>query len=263
MTGKQKKEADRSKAKPSLKLRKLAKWAKKMKFTYFFTGLFIGMIFINKYGINFLQAWKIEYNSVLIEYLKILLSFPPILLIIVLFFSIKYSSAIDYFIRNAVIKFGGAEIGTQQEKSISANELTVSKNKKDKTIKLSKQDVQVIAKGIDELESTKKTQQQNIKQLRNLVIRLANRSEFFEFKYLSKFLVLNSQLVLRDLVKNAPITKDLLIKKIFVPKTVLTPIAERIAIYNALLVNGLINEKNSIIKVSKKGHRFLKFTGLV
>lgn len=220
----------------------------------FTIGLFLGIFFANKL--------KIENHSLLIEYLKIFISLPAVILLIFLLFITKFSSAIDYFIRNAVIKYGGAEVRSQQVKNISSDEKYTSEKSEKDIIKLSKQDALAISEGINEIENTKKNQQQTINQLHDLIKKLASRSEFFEFKYLSKFLVPNTQLVLRDLITNPPITKDLLINKISVSKTIADPKCEQIAIYDALLTNGLIIENNSIITVSKKGYRFLKFIGL-
>lgn len=58
-------------------------------------------------------------------------------------------------------------------------------------------------------------------------------------------------------------SRDSLIRSIFVPLSVLDKFSEQLAIHSALLVNGLIEEDGSIVKVSEKGVRYLKFIGLI
>lgn len=229
----------------------------------FFLGLFLGTLFINKFGLNFVQYWKLEYNSIAIEYLKILLGLPAVLLFIFLFFFIKFFSAVDYFIRNLRIRYKDIEASSQQARNLLPEESQILDKKGNETVSLSKQDAQEIAAGIENLTQDNQSKQKQIEELHSIVAQLANRSEFFEFKYLNTVLVFNTKIVLRDLYKIGPITSNLFIANIFVPITTVDKNSERLAIHSALFINGLIIDEGTVIKVSDKGGRYLKFLGLI
>lgn len=228
----------------------------------FFIGLFLGILIINKFSLNVIQYWKLEYNSIFIEYLKILLGFPAVLLFISLFFFNRFYSAVDFFIRNLRIKYRDIEASSQQARNMFPEESQTLDKKENEIIKLSKQDVQKIAAGIENLENENQGKQKQIDELHNIIIQLANRSEFFEFKYLDSALVLNTKMVLKELYNNGPMTSSLFITNIFVPPTTIDKNSERLAIHSALFVNGLIIDDGTI-KVSEKGSRYLKFINLI
>lgn len=241
---------------------KLNGWIDKyIKVVNFVFGLFIGMIIINKYGWNFILNWKLEFNPIFIEYLKIIFNYPSVLLIITLTLFTKFYSSIDYFIRNLSIKYKDAQISAQQSSNSSPNSQT-SKAAEDAVI-LSKQDAQEIAGGIENLQSENSTKQKQIEELQNLVSQLADRSEYFEFLYLNYYLVVNTKLVLKQLNNGGAVTKDLFIQNIFVPLTLVDQYAEKLAIHSALLINGLIEDDSKLIKISEKGIRYLKSINLL
>lgn len=226
-------------------------------------GVLIGASIVNTYGLNLLKEWRLEYNSIVIEYLKVLLGWPVVVLLILFIFFSKFYSAIDYFIRNMKVKYKDVEATSQQAKNIMPDGTQTTDANEAETVKLSKQDVQAIAEGIENLQTENKTKQQTIDTFRDLVFQLANRSEFFEFKYLNGFLVLNTKIVLRDFYKIGPMSRESFIISILVPASVIDKLSEQLAIHSALLVNGLIEEEGSIVKVSEKGERYLKFIGLI
>lgn len=226
-------------------------------------GVLMGASIVNRYGLNLLKEWRLEYNSIAIEYLKVFLGWPTVVLLILSIFFSKFYSAIDYFIRNMKVKYKDVEATSQQAKNIMPDGTQTSEANEAETVKLSKQDVQAIAEGIENLQTENKTKQQTIDALHDLVAQLANRSEFFEFKYLNGFLVLNTKIVLRDLYNIGPMSRDSFIISMFVPASVIDKLSEQLAIHSALLVNGLIEEEGSIVKVSEKGERYLKFIGLI
>lgn len=234
-----------------------------VKFINLLIGVLIGASIVNRYGLNLLKEWRLEYNSIVTEYLKVLLGWPAVVLLILSIFFSKFYSAIDYFIRNMKVKYKDVEATSQQAKNIIPDGTQASEANEAETVKLSKQDVQAIAEGIENLQTENKTKQQTIDALRDLVVQLANRSEFFEFKYLNGFLVLNTKIVLRDFYNIGPMSRDSFIRSIFVPASVIDKLSEQLAIHSALLVNGLIEENGSLIKVSEKGVRYLKFIGLI
>lgn len=226
-------------------------------------GIILGIFIVNKYGLNIFQSWKFEFNAVAIEYLKVIFSMPTVILILFATFFSRFQSAIDYFIRNMRFKYMDVDVRTQQAKDMASDDATSSDANQIEEVRLSKQDVQTIANRVDNLRTENESKQQTIDGLKDLVIELVNRSEFFEFKYLDKMLVLNTKYVLKDLNRFAPITKDSLIRNIFVPEVVKDRVGEQFAIHNALLINGLIEEDGSVVTVSEKGKRYLKFVGLI
>jgi len=205
---------------------------------------------------------RVEYNTILVEYLKVFLTLPVVILIIVVMFCIKFSSAIDFFIRNLKLKYKDLEATSQQVKDFQPDS-SPNHDLENEIIKLSKQDVQEIASGIENLQNSNQTNLQRIDQLQQLVTQLANRSENFEFMYLNRILVVNTKIVLMNLFKVGSLAKEMFIINIFVPSTLPDPQAEKIAIFNALLVNGLIYENGSIVSVSEKGIRYLKFINFI
>jgi hypothetical protein len=226
-------------------------------------GILIGAFFVNKYGLNFLQSWSFEYNQVVIEYLKVFLGWPAVVFLIFSIFFSRFYSAIDYFIRNMRVKYKDVEATSQQAKNILPDGARTSETNEAEVIRLSKQDVQTLVEEINNIQSDNQTKQQTIDTLRELAVQLANRSELFEFKYLNEILVLNTKIVLRDLYIIGSMTRESFIRNIFVPSSVIDKFSEQLAIHNALLVNGLIEEAGSLIKVSEKGERYLKFLGLI
>ncbi len=227
------------------------------------TGILIGAVLVNKFGLNFVQSWHSAYNEIAVEYLKVFLGWPSIVLLILVVFFSKFYSAIDYFIRNMRVKYKNVEATSQQVKNIFPSDNYSSEEQEAEVIKLSRQDVQSIVENIERLQTTKIKQQETIKKLKELVIQLANRAEVFEFNYLNYILVPNTKHVLRDLYRIGKMSKDSFIHQIFVPATVTDKYSEQLAIHNALLVNGLIVESGLLIQVSEKGERYLKFTGLI
>lgn len=234
---------------------------KYIKILNFVLGIFAGIFIINKYGWNFILNWKIEYNQIFIDYLKILLNYPSAILIVLIVLFTKFNSSIDYFIRNLVIKIKDTQISTQQTNNFPIE--TQTPKAVDEAVVLSKQDAQEIAGNIERLQNDNITQKKQIEELQGYVLQLANRSEYFEFQYLNYFLVFNTKLNLKDLYLKGVITKGLFIQNIFIPSTVVDKIAEKLAIHNALLTNGLIDDDQSTVKVSDKGLRYLKSINLV
>ena len=165
----------------------------------FILGLILGIFVINKFGWNFIQNWKLEYHQIVVEYLKIFLNYPAVLLIVSIIFFTKFSTSIDYFIRNLRIKYKEFEAFSQQAKNISPDESLNPDALGSDLLSLSKQDAQEIAAGIENLKNDSQTKQGKIDELQEVVTLLANRAEYFEFIYLNSVLIENTKLVLRDL----------------------------------------------------------------
>lgn len=234
-----------------------------LNFIYFLVGTLLGLTLVNKYGWGYLQNWRAEYNDYVTNYLRILFSFPAVLLIVMFVFFSKFFSAIDYFIRNMKVKYKDVEASSQQGNTYPADNPFPNNEDDLKSVNLSSQDSQEIAESIEQLQNDNSTKDQEIIELRNLVTQLAGRSEFFEFKYLNEVLVLNTKFALKNLYLIGPISRDSFIRDTIVSTAVVDKYSEQLAIHSALLVNGLIEESGSLIKTSEKGERYLKFIGLI
>ncbi|PIV00488.1 hypothetical protein COS55_03355, partial [Candidatus Shapirobacteria bacterium CG03_land_8_20_14_0_80_40_19] len=108
----------------------------------------IGLLIVNKFNFQPFSGWRVEYNTILVEYLKVFLTLPVVILIIVVMFCIKFSSAIDFFIRNLKLKYKDLEATSQQVKDFQPDS-SPNHDLENEIIKLSKQDVQEIASGIE------------------------------------------------------------------------------------------------------------------
>ncbi len=231
-------------------------------FSNLVVGLILGFLITSIYLKTFLGWWKVEYNVIFQEYLKIIFSFPAVLFFIIIFFLNKFSSAVDFFIRNLKLKYKDLEASSQRFSLPPSSDPLIDKEDKEEIVKLSKEDVQEIAVNFQELQKTNLNNQDLISKQSNLISSLANRAELFEFAYLNLYLVFNTKLVLRGIYKAGRISKDLLIQQIFVSPNVSDQYSEKLAIYNALLINGLIEETDSIVIATQKAERFLQFIGL-
>jgi len=88
--------------------------------------------------------------------------------------------------------------------------------------------------------------------------------KFYMFSYLKLYLVPNSKLALLWLYNNPNQTKDMFQLSMFIPQSILTPIVEKEAIFNALISHNLIfKDIRDLYSVSNIGKDFLGFEGLM
>ena len=159
-------------------------------------------------------------HEVIITYLRIILSWPPMVLVISIIFILKFSSSIKTFLGNIFsLKIGSVEISQKQEET----------NK-------------------------------DILEKRGIAL---TEKESYEFKYLSLFLVFNTRRALLWFYKssNNSSTKNNFTNSYDLPPQIDNPEVEKEAIFNALLTNQLLEQKDSLFCVTEKGKRFLKYLG--
>src|SRR5690606_25620005 len=122
------------------------------KLVYLLLGLVIGLVIANINELHFLQNWKFEYNSAAVEYLKVLLGWPSVVLFIVMTFFYKFANEIAKFIKNMKLRYGDIEAISQQEQSEIPGETNIAERSEVEIIKLSKQDVQSFVEEFKTLE---------------------------------------------------------------------------------------------------------------
>lgn len=201
--------------------------------------------------------WQQSYNAVAIEYLKVLLTFPTVLLILVFLFFIKFSSAIDFLIRNLRVRYGEVEASASQRESKEYGKGY------GETIQLSTQDAQAIAASIKDAEQLNIDQTDEISKLKEIISSLANRAEVYEFAFLNYFLVPNTKASLKGLHGDNTITKNDFLSRIPSNPTSTDQLAEKNAIYSALIENDLIKYDSGMVSVTDKGRRYLKVNNLI
>lgn len=104
----------------------------------------------------------------------------------------------------------------------------------------------------------KKDKEIELTNQRNALIYYYERSELYEFAYLSLYLVPNSKSALLWFY-NQSSTKENFMLQFRFPILIAYPHREREVIFSTLLVNGLIEQAGVLFKISEKGIKFLKY----
>jgi len=136
----------------------------------------------------------------------------------------------------------------------------LTENLQEQGITLSQEQVQHLDEVFNNLSKEKETKEQEIANKDQAIKYFAERAELYEFAYLSLYLVFNSKLALLwfyNQISNSS-TKENFTSQFILNSQVINPFAEKEAIFNALLVNGLLEQNGILFKTSEKGIRFLK-----
>lgn len=203
-----------------------------------------------------------EIVEIILEYIKVFISWPVVFLIVALIFIFKFKESIKLFLENmASIKVGPFEASQIQTKIPEEKiEDQLTENLQEKGIILSQEQVQKLDEVFNNLSKEKETKEQEIADKEQAIKYFAERAELYEFAYLSLYLVFNSKLALLwfyNQTSNTS-TKENFNSQFILNNPVINPFAEKEAIFNALLVNGLLEQNGSLFKTSEKGTRFLK-----
>lgn len=176
------------------------------------------------------------------DYLAVILTWPTAILTLGLIFIYKFNNSIKIFLEKInYLKAPGVELSQQQ--SISPSPPS--------------QDQQNDQQIVENLSADKTNEGITLtpEQLNDL----AAAFEKIEFKYLALHLVQNTVFALLS-ISTSPITKDYFLQAFQLPSQIINPNLERQAIINELLSNELVVE-NSLLKITEKGNRFLRFMG--
>ena len=188
-------------------------------------------------------------NQIILEYLKVILTWPVAIFIISLVFLIKFSDSIRKYIAKIteLTLPGGTTVKTQPESSIS-----VDKTMEEKGVRLSQEEIQIVAEKLNELD----VRIEENKQKEEIINYLAYRSEFFEFSYLNYFYVPKTKQILKWLSLSTNATK-----KMYHILWDNINAVERDIIFSVLLNYGMVtyDPSNDSLNITDKGRRFIKF----
>ncbi len=208
-----------------------------------------------------------EILEIILKFLEIIFSWPVVFLVIFLIFVCKFKESIKVFLENiASIKVGPFEASQRQGKAVEEKiEEKITENLQEQGISLSKGQLQELDNLFNSLSKEKESKEVEIANQNQAIKYLAERAELYEFAYLSLYLVHNSKLTLLWFYyqPSNSSTKENFALQFVLPPQIINPIAEKEAIFNALLINSLIEQNGVLFKVSEKGVRFLKFVKFI
>lgn len=208
-----------------------------------------------------------EVVEIILEYIKVFLSWPVIFLIVALLFIFKFKESIKLFLENiASIKVGPFEASQRQAKIPEEKiEDQLTENLQEQGITLSKEQIQQLDEAFNNLSKEKETKEQEIADKNQAIRYFAERAELYELAYLSVYLVYNSKLALFWFYNqtSSSSTKENFISQFILFGQVNNPFAEKESIFNALLVNELLEQNGALFKISEKGIKFLRYNKLI
>jgi hypothetical protein len=198
-------------------------------------------------------------NQIILEYLRVILSWPLLTFILLIIFLFKFANSIKVFLENLrSLKAGPFEFSQQQKPPEEINK-KIEDKLEESGITLTKEQLKQIEETFETLSKEKQNKEFQISKQGEVIRYLAERAELYEFLYLNLYLVYNSKIALFWFVN--PSTKDNFIYSFPLPPQIVNQTAEKEAIFTVLLSNGLIEQDGLLFKISEKGKRFLKFLG--
>lgn len=204
-----------------------------------------------------------EIIEIVLDCISILLSWPTTFLVVSLIFILIFKESIKLFLENvASIKIGPFETSQRQTKEPEEKiEDQITENLQEQGIILNKDQIQQIDEAFSNLSKEKETKEQESANKDQIIKYFIEKSELYEFAYLSLYLVTNSKHALLWFYNQTlnSSTKDNFIAQFIIPPQIINPAAERESIFNALLINGLLEQNGILFKVSEKGMKYLKY----
>lgn len=199
--------------------------------------------------------------EIILKFLNVLLTWPVTALVLGIVFIIVFKSEIKILLKSKKVKVGSVEFeqDLQSKESEEAKEETKISHPGGKYF--SDEQIAQLGQAINNLEADSTQKEKKINELTNLAVQLNERAETFEFLFLNTLLVMNSKIALKHWFKDGS-TKDYFMSSYPLPDTVADKHQELSAIFNTLLVNGLIEQSGEIFKVSEKGKKFLQKIGM-
>jgi len=198
-------------------------------------------------------------NQIILEYLRVILSWPLLTFILLIIFLFKFANSIKVFLENLrSLKAGPFEFIQQQKPPEEINK-KIEDKLEESGITLTKKQLKQIEETFETLSREKQNKEFQISKQEEVIRYLAERAELYEFLYLNLYLVYNSKIALFWFVNSS--TKDNFIYSFPLPPQIVNQTAEKEAIFTVLLSNGLIEQDGFLFKISEKGKRFLKFLG--
>lgn len=215
-----------------------------------------------------ISGLKIEEYELVRKYLQTFFSWPVVIFIIITWFISRFSESIKIFLENiGSLKAGPIEI-TQNQRTSTPQDINreVVENLEERGTTFTSQQLNSIEQHINNLSNQVQTATAESQNKDEIIKYLAERAELFEFAYLNYYLVFNTKQALLwfNSINLKTSTKENFFFSCLLQIQALNVQAEKEAIFNALLVNGLIHlAHQQTYKIAEKGERFLKYIGYV
>lgn len=191
----------------------------------------------------FIGSLYFQVFSEYTEYLKILLSWPSIGLLITLILVNNFKQPLSDWLSRLKIEYGGAILSGQQIATSPKGDADLPQ------IQETPKTVSPITEGLNE------------GQLKDLVLQWRANAYIWEYRYLNTYLVYNTQRVL-DWLYDCNKSINLQLADTFWIQQIPRP-EERIAIVDALSQHHLIQITNSQMEITEKGREYVEFRGKV
>ncbi|MCD4811734.1 hypothetical protein K8R14_03980 [bacterium] len=207
------------------------------------------------------EKLTLSQSSLIIDSLKVLISFPTALLIAILLFKEEIR---DRILNIKFTKVGNmeAEFG-KQGKEVSEAQDQIEKETKHEGLVVNDGQIQVSKEALENIAKDFDSKDNKIKEFVELASILQIRAQKFEFAFLSQYLVTNSRLAIRWCKKENRFKKKDFLNNYILPVKVRNEGLEKEVIFDTLVDAGLIQKiKNEDFTISVKGVRFLEFIGL-
>lgn len=198
-----------------------------------------------------------EIARLILEYIKTVLTWPLLSFSGFIIFIKIFKNPLTLFITEMKIFRANREGVVLERLQQSAVENPMPNNESNKA------EVQKFETAINQLSLEKAEKDKIIKDKNELVDYAIERALYFEFLYLDKVLVFNTKLALSWFYfqQKRSSTKENFLQAFKLSQSILNPETEKEAIFNALLVHGLLEEspgQRSLFIISGKGIKFLK-----
>lgn len=184
-----------------------------------------------------------ETQNIVLEYLRVVLTWPPILLILISILIFNFKLEIKELL-GRVKKIYGLEINQKEADPI-----------------LQEENIQFTYQELEELKDDFNKKEGDIESLKESITLLLHRLEIYEFAYLNLFLVTNTKYALLWFYNqpNYSSTKENFVHSFQLVEYIQNEMPEKESIVNVLLQNQLLILENApLLTVTEKGERLLK-----
>lgn len=206
-----------------------------------------------------------EILEIILKYLRTFLSWPVVSLVVFLIFIWKFKESIKLFLENlASIKVGPFEASQRRGRGKITEEKIekeITENLQEQGITLNDEQLKQLDDLFSNLSKEKESKEVEVANQSEIIKYLAERAELYEFAYLSLYLVHDSKRALLwfNSQPSSSSTKENFTAQFVLLSQIINPFAEKEAIFNALLVNSLVEQNGALFKISEKGVRFLRY----
>lgn len=194
------------------------------------------------------------------DYLGLVISWPVIILVIALFFMMRFQDAINYFLRNLKTFKAGPVDMTLQSQEVDEKSPIGSDSP---GIHMTEEQAAQIKEVVEGIKADKEKIEHESEEKGKLIELLVDQVEQNEFSYLGLFLVQNTKQSLLWFHNLGGATAENFRLNYDLPVPHESPKSQKEIILSVLLKYGLLEQDGVMLNVSDKGRRFLKFEKLI